>query len=321
VTRVPGLKTIRRRGLQLAARWRPSALVLGYHRVTEDGRDPFGLAVSKAHFEGHMEQLARRGVASRLAAVVGALSDGRPAEGGVAITFDDGYVDNLEIARPVLDRLGLPYTVFVTTGRLGRRFWWHRLADLVRSLAATEERLEFESGGRAWAIETRGGGPGRRSGLSDAYRVLAGLGADEREHILDDLGPRSEDPGGPPERAMTADELRVLASGDRAELGAHGVTHAPLDGLDERSARSEIRESGTALARLTGRPVRHFSYPHGRTSAGVRSLVREAGYEAACASEPSPVFRGRDPFGLPRVWVPDVDGREFDRWLSGWTGD
>ncbi len=33
----------------------------------------------------------------------------------VAITFDDGYLDNLEVAAPILCELGLPFTVFVTS--------------------------------------------------------------------------------------------------------------------------------------------------------------------------------------------------------------
>ena len=38
---------------------------------------------------------------------------------GVAITFDDGYVDNLTNVAPVLQRMNLPATVFVVAGRLG----------------------------------------------------------------------------------------------------------------------------------------------------------------------------------------------------------
>jgi len=41
------------------------------------------------------------------------------APGSVSLTFDDGYRDNLLFAAPVLDRVGLPATVFLVTARMG----------------------------------------------------------------------------------------------------------------------------------------------------------------------------------------------------------
>jgi peptidoglycan/xylan/chitin deacetylase (PgdA/CDA1 family) len=84
--------------------------VLTYHSVgTLVVGDPYGLfSVAPQNFEIQMRLLAE-----------GCFGPVRPFEGlnsdGIAITFDDGYLDNLTIAAPILARHGLPFTVFVTT--------------------------------------------------------------------------------------------------------------------------------------------------------------------------------------------------------------
>ncbi len=67
----------------------------------------------------------------------------------MAITFDDGYVDVLATALPLLERFDLPATVFLATGWLGssRRFWWHDLARVVLPARPLPELLELDLGG------------------------------------------------------------------------------------------------------------------------------------------------------------------------------
>ena len=45
----------------------------------------------------------------------------------ICITFDDGYRDNYSLAYPLLERLGVPFTVYVTTGFIDNRLpmWWY----------------------------------------------------------------------------------------------------------------------------------------------------------------------------------------------------
>ena len=51
----------------------------------------------------------------------------------VAVTFDDGYEDNAAVAAPVLERLDIPATIFVTTDAVGRSqsFWWDELPAIL----------------------------------------------------------------------------------------------------------------------------------------------------------------------------------------------
>jgi peptidoglycan/xylan/chitin deacetylase (PgdA/CDA1 family) len=85
-------------------------IVLCYHAVSE--RWPASLSVTPQAFERQLELLVRRGyegVTFREAAL------GQPRGKRMAVTFDDAYLSVLELGRPILDRLGVPATVFVPT--------------------------------------------------------------------------------------------------------------------------------------------------------------------------------------------------------------
>jgi peptidoglycan/xylan/chitin deacetylase (PgdA/CDA1 family) len=110
----------------LGGRLRPRAAVLLYHRVADTPADPHGLAVSPAVFAEHLELLRRRYHVVPLPDLVERLPRRAYRDGTVAVTFDDGYADNLTAAYPIAARLGVPITVFVTVQPVldGRPFRW-----------------------------------------------------------------------------------------------------------------------------------------------------------------------------------------------------
>jgi peptidoglycan/xylan/chitin deacetylase (PgdA/CDA1 family) len=117
----------------MANRVRPAALVLLYHRVTRLDTDSQWLAVPPETFDAQVELLKRRYRVLSLAELMGALRDNRLPRRSVAITFDDGYADNLHQAKPLLEKHGAPATVFVASGFVGGReeFFWDELDRLL----------------------------------------------------------------------------------------------------------------------------------------------------------------------------------------------
>lgn len=106
----------------LGGRLRPRAAVLLYHRIAAPSTDPHRQAVPPAVFESHLEMLRREYHVTALEDLAG----NRYRDRTVAVSFDDGYVDNLTAAAPIAARLGIPITVFVAVQPVldGRPFPW-----------------------------------------------------------------------------------------------------------------------------------------------------------------------------------------------------
>ena len=91
----------------------PDTLVLGYHAISAQW--PCTLAVSPQALEQQLERLVRRGYRG---VTLTDLVTGRHADRVVVVTFDDAYRSVLKLALPILERLGLPGTVFAPTGHM-----------------------------------------------------------------------------------------------------------------------------------------------------------------------------------------------------------
>jgi len=108
-------------------------LILIYHRVTEERNDPWRLGVTPERFADQLETLRGLGLhivpVSQLARE---LAEGRPRRRSIALSFDDGYQDNLTQARPLLERFEIPATLFATSGYIGsgQEFWWDVLEQV-----------------------------------------------------------------------------------------------------------------------------------------------------------------------------------------------
>lgn len=100
---MPVGRRLARRLRALRARLRPGALVLLYHRVARPGVDPFDLCVAPDRFAEQLELLRRTHRLATLSEIREATRAGRSVRGWVALTFDDGYRDNLTAALPILE--------------------------------------------------------------------------------------------------------------------------------------------------------------------------------------------------------------------------
>lgn len=299
--------------------------------------DPHAICVSPGRFREHLEVIRARYNPIALADLLAALSDGRVPRLSVVVTFDDGYADNLLEAKPLLERYEVPATVFVTTGYvgLGREFWWDELercllrpGTLPETLALTIEgeadswdlgdgtdysEEEFQRN-RGWNWRAHTYPSVRQRLFRELFQRLQPLQHEDRCSALQTLSSWADE--GPLARAthqvLTPDELLHLADSDLIEIGAHSVTHPLLSELPPAERRKEISDSKTFLEDVLGTRVDSFAYPYG-VIADTVDAVRQAGFQAACATSNGIVFPDQDVYQLPRAYVGDWDGDEFAR--------
>ncbi len=201
----------------------PGVPILLYHRVTRLSSDPFEIAVSPERFAEDLEWIRRYAHPLPLAQVCDALAGRKLPRGTAAVTFDDGYVDVLDEARPLLERFDVPATVFVVSAILGQtsELWWDELDQIVFSPTLPADGVVFSGPGGGTSFDTRQ----PRGVLFHAlYDFLFRLLPHERESAMDLLRqwaghkPHLR----PTHRGLTPDELIRLADGGLVEIGATG---------------------------------------------------------------------------------------------------
>jgi peptidoglycan/xylan/chitin deacetylase (PgdA/CDA1 family) len=324
--RLPGVKTVKKFSRWVQARALGGALILGYHRISATQDDVYEVCVSPENFAGHMEALIKYAHPIRLSKLVQCLKQDSLSPKSVAVTFDDGYADNLYFAKPILEKHGIPATVFICTGYVGKEFWWDELTHLVMSSRADPRALRLQPAGVSFQWDPLQAGlevedpKVRRQFHRALYHCLLSLDVEDQSRAMDAIRRWSGLPSDEARasRTMNKEELLQLADGGLMEIGAHTRHHPMLPGLSFERQREEIHTNKRELEAMLGKPVTAFAYPNGRATADAKQLVREAGFEYACTSLHDVVRPESDIYELTRFWQKDVDGDQFLRGLRLW---
>ena len=308
-------------GLMRLEAWlnnRRGAIAFMYHSVADASSsawiDPRN-HVPRDVFAQQMRFLAEHRTVISLDELVARIQSGEPVDDGtVVLTFDDGYLDNLTVAAPILAEYGLPATVFLPTGYIdrGETQWVDQAYSAFRF--RTARRLE-------WGTE-----PVQRFDLEQfsererAYRLICDAllisGAEDRRWLLDTLCERLQPRSLPPRLSMNWDDVRkFLEVWPGFSVGGHTVEHTDITRLTVETALQEIRLGLGRIDEELGVKSVHFSFCYGRSCEPVRRLLPSIGLAAAfgdCSRQPAINAATSDRFNLPRVEPPSIiDGYDL----------
>ena len=278
----------------------PRLSILIFHRVLAQPDALFPEEGDAQRFDRLMAMVARtfRVLPLELAAAQLARRELPPR--ALAITFDDGYADNHDVALPILQRHGLTATFFVATGFLdGGRMWNDTVIECLRRTTADDVDLR-EFGLPVLPLRSAAQ---RRAAIDQLLPTIKYQTPAQREPLLHRLHVMCGAPPLPTDLMMRGEQVRALRLAGMG-IGAHTVRHPILCSLPDAEAEREITQGREQLETLIDAPVTTFAYPNGKPGRDYDErharMVRRLGFAAAVSTETGVSRAGDDLHQLKR---------------------
>lgn len=273
--------------------------VLIFHRVVPQVDPLFPGEVDAGRFDAILEWLSRAFNVVPLGDAVRGLAEGSLPSRALAITFDDGYADNHDVALPILRRRGVTATFFVATGFLdGGRMWNDTIIEAVRRFDGDALDLDALGLGRFDTASLSA----KRAAIDALLTRLKHLPPTERASLTREVASRS-DAALPDDLMMTSQKVRALRDAGMT-IGGHTCSHPILAAVDADAAYREIAAGKRHLEEILDEPVRLFAYPNGKPGKDYHAehveMVRACGYLGAVSTASGVAHGGSDLLQIPR---------------------
>jgi peptidoglycan/xylan/chitin deacetylase (PgdA/CDA1 family)/2-polyprenyl-3-methyl-5-hydroxy-6-metoxy-1,4-benzoquinol methylase len=297
-------------------------LILLYHRVADDPIDSQLLTVSPENFEAHLKELAENYRVLPLHQLLEEACKNQLEPNTLAITFDDGYLDNLNNAVPLLEKYGLHATIFVVSGMVGSQseFWWDALERIFLTGHPLPSLLNIQDsqGILEWDLTTAQNRLKAYDELCEMLRALPSAKIDEIVNQLLNWAGLTRI-GRSTHQIVDAQQLKLLASSASIEIGSHSITHTRLSSLSPQEQQYEIAKSKQQIESIIEKPVRLFSYPYGSLEDITKEtgrILAGTGYDAGIANVQGSLVSPVDMYAVPRRLVRNWSGPTFAQWLK-----
>lgn len=289
-----------------------SITILAYHEISEPTTFRAASYVTRAEFDRHLTYISKKCRIASLDEIVSMFQQGsKPLQDTVAITFDDGCLDNLCHALPILHKHASPSTVFVATGFIDQTIqpWWQRFNKIIDHIA---QNKKFDLNTQVLPNEISfffRSKIGRKALCFFAPEVavrLSELSAVQKRSINEYLDSIVTSDSSPMERSMMNwEEVRKLAD-QGVSIGAHSVSHNILTSIPGPQAQREINMSKARIQLKLGESPKYFSYPVGYAftfDKNIEAIIAEAGYAAAFTMIHGQVRPESDIYALSRKGI------------------
>ena len=297
---------------------RNSLLVLNYHRIGNPEEDLFDPGVFSATAEEFDDQISYLKKNVSLVTLEEALSfvEGSEKQKArrcrVLITFDDGYLDNYEIAHPILRSHGVQGVFFLVTSMVGSHHvpWWDHIAYLMKTGQKRRFNLRYPA---ELAVDIDQNG--MVASLRAVLRLYKKPENTDPERFIREFADETKGKDVPPtlRRFLNWDEAREMTR-TGAAIGSHTHSHTVLSQLEPDRQYEELSRSRTILTEQLGVPADTIAYPVGNTTSftdQTQRIAKEVGYRGAFSFYGGANFPGRTaPYDLHRF---DIEHYKVNR--------
>ncbi|MEL7185052.1 MAG: polysaccharide deacetylase family protein [Pseudomonadota bacterium] len=225
------------------------------------------------------------------------LVDGTLPARAACITFDDGYLNNHEIAAPMLEEAGLPATFYIATGAIESGIMWN---DLVIETFARSRHTPKFTGAKLKKNSEQSSGYAAVNNVISAikYKPL-----NERWQLAQEFYTANTSDA-VPRLMMTPDRIQDLSKRG-FDIGGHTVNHPILAEMSDEDAANEIKNSIAWLAEVTGKRAYSFAYPNGKPGVDYNErhsqMVAGAGCKAAFSTTWGVGKSSSSQYEIPRI--------------------
>ena len=284
--------------------WKGKGAILVYHRVVKDEEIEedleLGLTVSCSNFEKHIKEIKSKYKICSMDEFVKNLKK-KTNEFMVAITFDDGYKDNLYQALPILTKHEVPASIYVTTRFLNEEvdIWWYELGEVIQN----RKEINFEYQGKKFnfLLDNK-----KRKFLAyqNLMKLFKSIKIDAQNELIEKIT-NTKKRKNYSDICLNSEEILMLEKNPLITISSHGHNHQNLKILNYEEVKYEITKSLEVLENIINRKVKHFAYPFGgkdQVSTREYNLIEDMNFDSAVIGSVYPI-KNCNFFSLPRIYV------------------
>ena len=273
--------------------------VLCYHRISSNKKllnknNPLsGLEVHQNMFEKQIEFLKKNFKILSLKKLKQHIEDERK-EFAISITFDDGYLDNINLALPILEKYNVPATIFVITKFLEKNdfMWWYFLWDNLNSqnfiiINSNKVYLKNEKDKINW--------------FGIISKEVINLNYNEQKNYLNKIF-NNKFQFDYKNLIFDFNQLEKLSQNELIEIGSHTMTHPKLTSLTHNEIFNELSISKQIIEKKINKEVNFLAYPYGsknEVNLKIMKIAKEVGYKMAFSTK-RPFEQIDNFFDIPR---------------------
>ena len=262
--------------------------ILNYHRVLPSNKidnSLVNISVSTDNFINQLNYLKKNFNIISLDELLLHLKS-KSNEFKIAITFDDGYADNLNYAYPILEKFNVPATIYIITKFINNKSipWWIKLDYFIKNqkkIASTKKKLFNFYKNKLLSSDQ----------LAIDKNVLSILGKNNKLKCNKIF--------------LEQKEIQYLSKQKLITIGSHSHSHYNFSQLTEELTLSEFKTSKSILEKIINKRILHFSYPYGgyqNINFKFNKLLKNLGYLSAVTTVRKKLYMS-DQFELPRVFI------------------